>query len=76
MKSPWPLLCVLLGAADASAHENDRGMDYRGYKDRYGQSCCDVRDCVPAADFVGCRFLIVIVVAWIGRHILSLVLKR
>ena|SRR5207244_2158232 len=52
MKSPWPLLCVLLGAADASAHENDRGMDYRGYKDRYGQSCCDVRDCVPAADFI------------------------
>jgi hypothetical protein len=27
-------------------------MDYRAYKDRYGQSCCDVRDCRPAADFV------------------------
>jgi hypothetical protein len=27
-------------------------MDYRAYKDRYGQSCCDVKDCRPAADFV------------------------
>ena len=25
---------------------------YRAYKDRYGQSCCDVKDCRPAADFV------------------------
>jgi hypothetical protein len=41
-------LCVTI----ASAHVNDRGMDYRRYKDRYGQSCCDVRDCRPAADFV------------------------
>ena len=43
---------MLLGASAASAHVNDRGMDYRAYKDRYGQSCCDVKDCRPAADFV------------------------
>ena len=52
MKSPWLVLCMLLGPVGASAHVNDKGMDYRGYKDRYGQSCCDVRDCRPAADFV------------------------
>jgi hypothetical protein len=38
--------------ASACAHVNDRGMDYRKYKDRYGQSCCDIRDCRPAADFL------------------------
>lgn len=27
-------------------------MDYRAFKDRYGQSCCDDRDCRPADDFV------------------------
>jgi hypothetical protein len=42
---------VLVGVAAASAHVNDRGMDYRGYKDRYGQSCCSEKDCMPAADF-------------------------
>ena len=52
MKSLSLMLCMLLSAAAASAHVNDRGMDYRGYKDRYGQSCCDIRDCRPAADFV------------------------
>ena len=52
MKSSWLVLCMLLGASAASAHVNDRGMDYRVYKDRYGQSCCDVKDCRPAADFV------------------------
>ena len=52
MKSLWLVLCMLLGASAASAHVNDRGMDYRAYKDRYGQSCCDVKDCRPAADFV------------------------
>jgi hypothetical protein len=36
----------------AYAHVNDRGMDYRRFKDRFGQSCCDVKDCRPAADFV------------------------
>ena len=43
---------VLLGVAAAVAHVNDRGMDYSVYKDRYGQSCCNVRDCRPAADFL------------------------
>jgi len=52
MKSSWLVLYMLLGASAASAHVNDRGMDYRAYKDRYGQSCCDVKDCRPAADFV------------------------
>ena len=52
MKSSWLVLCMLLGASAASAHVNDRGMDYRAYKDRYGQSCCNVKDCRPAADFV------------------------
>src|SRR6266481_3163893 len=52
MKSFWFAHCILLSAAAAWAHVNDRGMDYRTYKDRYGQSCCDVRDCRPAADFV------------------------
>ena len=52
MKGLWLVLCTLLGASATSAHVNDRGMDYRSYKDRYGQSCCDVRDCRPAADFV------------------------
>jgi hypothetical protein len=41
---------ILLRAA--TAHVNDRGMDYRPFKDRFGQSCCDVDDCRPAADFV------------------------
>jgi hypothetical protein len=41
---------ILLSAA--AAHVNDRGMDYRPFKDRFGQSCCDVADCRPAADFV------------------------
>jgi hypothetical protein len=43
---------ILLGAAVASAHVNDRGMDYRPYKDRYGSSCCSEHDCTPAADFL------------------------
>ena len=52
MKSWWLAPCMFLSAAAASAHVNDRGMDYRGYKDRYGLSCCHDRDCRPAADFV------------------------
>jgi hypothetical protein len=51
MKSLWLVPGVLLSVA-ATAHVNDRGMDYGRYKDRYGQSCCDNRDCRPAADFV------------------------
>jgi len=43
---------MFLSVAAASAHVNDRGMDYRSYKDRYRQSCCGDRDCRPATDFV------------------------
>jgi hypothetical protein len=43
---------LLIGAAAASAHVNDRGMDYRPFKDRYGSSCCSEHDCMPAADFL------------------------
>jgi hypothetical protein len=52
MKVLWLGGSILLFAAAASAHVNDRGMNYRKYKDGYGQSCCDNRDCRPAADFV------------------------
>ena len=51
MKSLWLASGMLLSAVSASAHMSDRGMDYRAFKDRYGQSCCDDRDCRPAADF-------------------------
>jgi hypothetical protein len=44
--------CVLPGVVAAVAHVSDSGMDYRAFKDRYGQSCCDGRDCRPAADFI------------------------
>jgi hypothetical protein len=46
------VLCLLVGAASLAAHVNDRGMDYQRYKDRFGQLCCGVQDCRPAADFV------------------------
>jgi hypothetical protein len=52
MKSLWLAPFMLLCGAVASAHVNDRGMDYRRYKDRYGQLCCDVRDCRPTDDFL------------------------
>ena len=52
MKSLWLAPCIALSAAGAFAHVNDKGMDYRDYKDRYGQSCCNIEDCRPAADFV------------------------
>jgi hypothetical protein len=51
MKRLCFVLCLLLSALAASAHVNDRGMNYRDYKDSYGQSCCDERDCRPAAEF-------------------------
>ena len=44
--------CMLLSAAAGQAHVSDSGVDYRIFKDRFGQSCCDERDCRPAADFV------------------------
>jgi hypothetical protein len=52
MKRRLLLACLLLTVVAASAHVNDRGLDYGVFKDRYGQSCCDGRDCRPAADFV------------------------
>jgi hypothetical protein len=52
MNSLWVAALMILYVAVACAHVNDRGMDYGNYKDRYGQSCCDVRDCRPADDFI------------------------
>jgi hypothetical protein len=52
VKSCWLIPCVLLSTATVSAHVNDMGMDYRRYKDRYGQSCCHDQDCRPASEFV------------------------
>jgi hypothetical protein len=43
---------VLLGVTAAGAHMSDSGMDYGAFKDRYGQSCCNARDCRPARDFI------------------------
>ena len=51
IKTRWLLTCLVATTA-AVAHVNDRGMDYQSYKDRYGQSCCGMRDCRPADDFV------------------------
>ena len=42
----------VINAHVINVHVNDRGMDYRAYKDRYGQSCCHIQDCRPASDFV------------------------
>jgi hypothetical protein len=36
----------------AQAHVNDRGMDYRRYKDTAGIPCCSKDDCQPAEKFV------------------------
>jgi hypothetical protein len=47
-----PTLVALAALNASNAHVNDRGMDYRSFKDRFGQSCCDVDDCRPAADFI------------------------
>ena len=52
MKSLLLASCTFVSAVAASAHVSDSGMDYRRFKDRYGQSCCNDRDCRPAADFV------------------------
>jgi len=52
VKSLWFLFLMATCGALAYAHVNDRGMDYRRFKDLFGQSCCDVKDCRPAADFV------------------------
>jgi hypothetical protein len=51
MRRAWFVLLLLCSVA-AAAHVNDRGMDYRRFKDQYGQSCCGDQECRPAADFV------------------------
>ena len=51
MKIRW-LLSGLLASTAASAHVNDRGMDYQRYRDGYGQLCCGALDCRPADDYV------------------------
>src|SRR4029450_3398744 len=43
------LLC-LLGATAATAHRNDRGMDYTPYKDARGVPCCNTTDGRPAQE--------------------------
>jgi hypothetical protein len=51
-KTWWLVACATLSVTAASAHVGETGMDYRHFKDRYGQSCCHDQDCRPAADFV------------------------
>ena len=46
-----PVLALAV-AAGAYAHVNDRGMDYRNYKDTAGIPCCSKDDCHPAEKFV------------------------
>ena len=47
------LFAVLLAsAAVAHAHVNDRGMDYRKFKDTGGIPCCSKEDCQAAEKFV------------------------
>jgi hypothetical protein len=46
------LALVLVSAAAAHAHVNDRGMDYRAYQDSFGVPCCSKEDCRPADDFI------------------------
>ena len=43
---------VLALAAVVDAHVNDRGMDYRQYKDTGGIPCCSKEDCHPAEKFL------------------------
>jgi hypothetical protein len=51
MRMRWLALFLVIGAWAAAAHINDRGMDYRAYKDRRGVPCCNDTDCRPAADY-------------------------
>jgi hypothetical protein len=46
------VVLVLALAAGARAHVNERGMDYRNYKDTAGIPCCTNEDCRPAEKFV------------------------
>lgn len=57
MRRPAVIVLAALLAAPAigahvRAHVNDRGMDYRTYKDTGGVPCCSKEDCQPAEEFV------------------------
>jgi hypothetical protein len=45
-------LLMLTAAAAVRAHVNDRGMDYKAYKDSDGVPCCNDTDCQPAENFI------------------------
>ena len=46
------LVLLLSIAAGVHAHVNERGMDYRHFKDRVGIPCCTKEDCHAAEKFV------------------------
>jgi hypothetical protein len=45
------LALALLAPASVGGHVNDRGMDYRTFKDSGGIPCCNKNDCHPADKF-------------------------
>jgi hypothetical protein len=45
------LALMLLVPASVRGHVNDRGMDYRTFKDSSGIPCCNKNDCHPADRF-------------------------
>ena len=51
MQARLLVLFCLLGGLAATAHTNDRGMDYSAYRDARGLPCCNDTDCRPASDF-------------------------
>ncbi len=46
------LALVLSVTGSVHAHVNDRGMDYRLFKDTAGIPCCSKEDCRPAEKFI------------------------
>src|SRR5512138_1556775 len=46
------LVLLLAVGGGVRAHVNERGMDYRQFKDRVGIPCCTKEDCHPAEKFV------------------------
>ena len=46
------LALLLAIGGGVRAHVNERGMDYRQFKDRVGIPCCTKEDCHPAEKFV------------------------
>ena len=45
-------LLLLAAATMAHAHVNERGMDYRAYKNADNVPCCNDEDCRPATEYV------------------------